>query len=82
MNRDELLAAVLKALRYVAPDLEPGSIDVAQPLREQVEIDSMDVLNFVIGIHKATGIDIPETEYRRLRTIEELVGYLESKAAR
>ncbi|STZ42023.1 acetyl-CoA synthetase [Mycolicibacterium gilvum] len=45
-------------------------------LRDQVDLDSMDWLNFLVGIHKRLHVDIPEADYRKLRTLADVVGYV------
>ena len=81
MTPDEIRAAVLRALGSVAPeaDLEQLRPDVG--FREQLDIDSMDFLNFVITLHKQLGIDIPEGDYARLATLQGCVEYLTSRQA-
>lgn len=73
------IAMVKSALYAVAPDLEGADIAPDESFREQFEIDSMDFLNFIIGLSKAAGIQIPEADYPRLQTLEGCVAYLESK---
>jgi acyl carrier protein len=46
------------------------------PVRAQVDIDSVDYLNFLIALHDATGVDIPETDYAQIVTLAGLVDYL------
>ena len=50
-------------------------------LREELDIDSMDFLNFVIGLHERTGIDVPERDYPKLATLAGCVSYLSAAAA-
>lgn len=50
--------------------------DSALDLRDQLDIDSMDFLNLVIGVHQALGVDIPEADYPRLVTLDGFVTYL------
>jgi acyl carrier protein len=45
-------------------------------LREQLDIDSMDGLNIMIGIHEATGVDIPEADYPQMANLNGCVAYL------
>ncbi|MGZ4588292.1 MAG: acyl carrier protein [Mycobacteriaceae bacterium] len=47
-----------------------------RPLRNQVDLDSMDWLNFLIALHTALKVDIPETDYSKLGTLNDLVGYV------
>ena len=44
--------------------------------RDQLDLDSMDLLNFVIGLHTALGVDIPEADYSKLATLDGCVDYL------
>jgi acyl carrier protein len=72
----ELRAVVLDALRQVAPEADLERLDPAADLREELEIDSMDVLNLAIAIHERTGVEIPETDYAKLRSLADGVAYL------
>jgi acyl carrier protein len=76
----ELRAIVLAALREVAPEADLERLDPAADLREELEIDSMDVLNLAIAIHERTGVEIPEADYGKLATLDQLVAYLERKS--
>jgi acyl carrier protein len=74
----ELLDLVKRTLFAVAPDLEGGPFEPEQTFREQFEIDSMDFLNFVIGLNKLTSLEIPEADYPQLQTPNDVVQYLRS----
>jgi acyl carrier protein len=74
-----LRETVLRALLDVAPDIDAATLDASVPFREQFDFDSMDHLNFVIGLHKALGIDIPEIDYPQLATLDGCVAYLARK---
>jgi acyl carrier protein len=80
MSPEQIRNVVLQALSDVAPELDPGSLDPKVELRSQLDLDSMDFLNFVLGLHKALGVDIPEADYRQLATLEGCVAYLAAKA--
>ncbi|MDH4339021.1 MAG: phosphopantetheine-binding protein [Thermoleophilia bacterium] len=81
MTRDEITEAVLRALSDVAPEADPATLRPDVSLRDQLDIDSMDLLNFVIGIHEQVHVDIPEADYARLQTLDEVVDYLVGKTA-
>ena len=70
--RDE----VLSVLTAIAPEVEAGDIEDDVLLRDQVDLDSMDWLNFLVGIHKRLHIDIPERDYGSLRTLADVVNYV------
>ncbi|HEX2530067.1 MAG TPA: phosphopantetheine-binding protein [Burkholderiaceae bacterium] len=80
MNDRELLAAIVAKLKSIAPEVEESTLRSDRPLREQVDLDSMDWLNFLIGLHQQFKVEIPESDYTKLRTLDDLTAYLRSKA--
>jgi acyl carrier protein len=78
MTRDEIRAAVLELLAEIAPELDPAALRADVPLRDQVDLDSMDWLNYLISIHQSLEIEIPEADYGRLSTVDELVAYVDA----
>ena len=81
MNETELRRRILEALRSVAPEVEPSEIQANVRLRDQIDIDSMDYLNFLIAIHQGLGVDIPETAYGKLATIDDIVAFVAGQRA-
>lgn len=79
MNRDEIRLSVLSVLRTIAPEMDPVGLDPGANLREQLDIDSMDFLNFVIRLHERFQVDVPEADYVRLQTLDDCVKYLAGK---
>jgi acyl carrier protein len=73
--------AVLAVLTRIAPEVDPGEIRDDALLRDQVDLDSMDWLNFLRGIHSRLHVDIPESDYASLRTLADVVGYVEKNAS-
>ncbi len=76
LSAESLRTTVLNALVAVAPDVDPGALDPATPFRDQFDFDSMDHLNFVIGLHRTLGVDVPETDYPQLSSLDGCVRYL------
>ncbi len=76
MNDEEIRRQVLDALKTVAPEIEPQLLRADRSLREGVDLDSMDWLRFLGMLHQATGVSIPETDYRQLDSLDALVAYL------
>ncbi len=79
MNRTELRNAFVEELRRIAPELEENELKSDRPLREQVDLDSMDWLNFLVALHERLKVDIPEADYRRLVTLDQALDYLGGK---
>lgn len=78
MNQSEIQQAFLEALVSVAPDAEPDALDRDEPLREQMDLDSMDLLNLVIRLNEVLGVEVPERDYPRLDSVANAVAYLEA----
>jgi acyl carrier protein len=80
MTGEEIRGAVLAALARVAPEADLGTLRPDVPVRDQVDIDSMDFLNFLVEIHRTIGVDVPETDYHELTTLDGCVSYLAKRA--
>lgn len=76
MNEEQLREVVLSSLSAIAPEVDVSEIELGEDLREQIDIDSMDFLNFIVAVHEKTGVDIPEADYPKLATVAALVEYL------
>lgn len=79
MTEDGIRDVVLKVLTSIAPEVDPLEIAPDVELRDQIEVDSMDLLNLVIGVHEETGVEIPESDYPKLATIDAFVSYLAAR---
>lgn len=76
MTRTEIEQTVVRALTAVAPEIDAASLKIDIPLRDQVDLDSMDVLRFMIELHKVCGVEVPETDYAKLASVTDAVDYL------
>lgn len=78
MTADGIRAKVLEMLGNVAPEADPAELQPDISLRDQLDVDSMDLLNFIISLHKEFGVEIPERDYGKLTTIDECVAYVKT----
>lgn len=76
MTPAEIRETVLRLLGEIAPEADPETLEPDVDLREQLDLDSMDVLNFVIAVDQELGVDIPESDYPRLLALDDFVAYL------
>ena len=79
MKNDEIRARVIEVLARIAPELDPAVLAPGENLRDQLDVDSMDFLNFVIGLHQAFGVEVPESDYHKLLTLDDCVSYLAAR---
>jgi len=76
MNDIELKEIIIAELTKVAPGSDPGALDLDDNLREGLDIDSFDALNFFIALSERLQIDIPDKDMGRLNTMGEILQYL------
>jgi acyl carrier protein len=79
VNDADIRSRVLDIIHSVAPELEPGDIRADRPLRDQVDLDSMDWLRVIVTVHEKLHVDIPEADYGKLRTLDDWAAYLRAK---
>ncbi len=81
MNEAEIRQTVKRALHRIAPEADLESLPGNADLRETIDLDSMDVLNLFVNFHELLKVDIPESDYGRLRTLDGCVEYLVKKTS-
>lgn len=81
MNDTDVRSLVLRTLREVAPDVDTAALDPGADFHDELDLDSMDILNLVIGLHDSTGVEIPERDYPQLVTVDACVAYLSERLA-
>ena len=76
MTEEDIRAAYLDELSRIAPDIDPASVGENDHLQDDLELDSMDVLNLVTALHERIGVDIPERDYPQIATVALATAYL------
>ena len=76
MNKIEAKSLIIDVLSGIAPEADYSALPGKAPLRDELDLDSMDFLNFIAVLHERTKIDIPEVDYPKLATLDGAVGYL------
>lgn len=82
MTRDEIRSEVLRALGDIAPEADLSVLAADVSFRDQLDVDSMDLLTFVIALHTRLHVDIPEADYPKLATLNGCVDYLAAAGVR
>lgn len=76
MTETELKQLLFEGLYQIAPEIDFSDLRFDDNLREELDIDSFDFLNFLIGINEKIGIEIPEQDYEKLMSLEQIINYL------
>jgi len=79
MSEIDIRKVVQEELNNIAPEVDLAAVGPAADLREVLDIDSMDFLNFITAIHHRLGIDIPELDYPKLLTLNGAIAYLTAR---
>lgn len=81
MTRDDIAATVIDIIRQIAPEADLRALAPDAPLREELDLDSMDFLNVMIGIKERLDVEVPEADHRRLATLAACIDYVASARA-
>jgi len=76
MTTEEIVLAVKDIIATIAPDEELDGLTMDEPLREQIELDSMDFLDIVMELRKRYGVHVPEDDYKELASLQGCANYL------
>lgn len=76
MTEAQITETIYKLLGQIAPEADVTQLSPDADIRQTLDIDSFDHLNFLIGLNDALGIDIPEADYGQLTTLTDIVHYL------
>lgn len=79
MNEIEIKQSVLDVLGKIAPEADFSQLGPDENVRQTLDIDSFDYLNFLVGLHQALGVEIPESDYAKLTTLSDIVRYVSDR---
>ncbi len=80
MTREQIRDIVLRELSRIAPEVDVHKLKPHDDLRDDLDLDSMDILRFVTALHSQCHIDIPEADYSKMKTLNACVEYIMQKA--
>ena len=79
MNRQEIRDVILEIIADIDEEADFVALDADKPLRDQLELDSMDFLDIVMELRKRHGIEVPEADYMQLASLDSSAEYLTPK---
>lgn len=79
MTDEQLKETIFDVLGQIAPEADPEDLEPDEDIREAFDIDSFDFLNFLIGLNERLGVEIPESDYGQLSSLNDLVTYLQAR---
>jgi acyl carrier protein len=79
MSEEEIKKTIFQLLKQIAPDTEPSTLKPDENIRQTLDIDSFDTLQFLVALNEKLGIEIPEADYGKITTLKTLVNYILDK---
>lgn len=79
MKEQEIKKTVFQLLQRIAPETDPWQLMPEENIREALNIDSFDALQFIVAISEELDVDIPEEDYGKTSNLKSLLAYLEKK---
>jgi acyl carrier protein len=76
LTKDQIKETIIGILQTIAPEADYDDLDPDAKLQETLDIDSFDFLNLLIGLDEAVGVSVPEADYGKLVSLNDLVDYL------
>ncbi|MEW6246309.1 MAG: acyl carrier protein [Nitrospirota bacterium] len=80
LTAEEVKSAVLRVLGDIAPEADLTSLNPDASFRDQLDLDSMDFLNFVIALHKELNVEIPEADYPKYASLNGCIEQLTARS--
>jgi len=81
MTRDQIAAIVADILQRIAPEADLSALSPDAPLRDELDLDSMDFLNVMIALEERLDVAVPEADHRKLATLAGCIDYVASARA-
>lgn len=79
MTDADIKTTIFQLLKRIAPDTDPATLGPTDNIRDTLGIDSFDALQFIIALNEKLGIEIPEQDYGKTGTLEQLIAYIKTK---
>ena len=79
MNEADIKQQIFHGLAQIAPEADLDEVDATVNLREELDIDSYDFLSLLIWLNETLGVEIPESDYEKLVSLSDVVGYLAAR---
>ncbi|MDD5160594.1 MAG: phosphopantetheine-binding protein [Sulfuricurvum sp.] len=75
MTQEQIKAAIIEQILFIAPDIEEANIIPDKNIQRSLEIDSFDFLKILTALNEVTGVEVPESDYSKVDTLEHMCEY-------
>ena len=81
MKDSEIRAVLLRILQEMVPEEDVAKLKPQVRIRDQIDLDSMDVVNFLVAVDEQLGVETPEKDYPKLATLDRCIAYFRTRLA-
>ena len=82
MKDSEIRAVLLRILQEMVPEEDVAKLKPQVRIRDQIDLDSMDVVNFLVAVDEQLGVETPEKDYPKLATLDRCIAYFRTRLAK
>lgn len=75
MTQEQIKTAIIEQILEIAPDIDEADILPDKNIQRSLEIDSFDFLKILTALNEILGVEVPESDYAKVDTLEHMVGY-------
>jgi acyl carrier protein len=79
MTQEQIQTAIIEQILEIAPDIDEADILPDKNIQRSLEIDSFDFLKILTALNEIIGVEVPESDYAKVDTLEHMVGYFSEK---
>jgi len=81
MTKDEIRQKIIEQIYEIAPEHEGETIPENENLQRSLEIDSFDFLSLLTAMNDELGVEVPESDYSDVDTLEHMADYFAKRLA-
>lgn len=75
MTKPEIINIIIEEILEIAPEIERADIIPDQNIQRSLEIDSFDFLKILTALNERLGVEVPESDYAKVDTLEHMSDY-------
>jgi acyl carrier protein len=72
ISKEEILARVSQLIAE-SFELDPAEVLPTADLREDLDLDSIDAIDLVVGLEEEIGLEVSEDELREIKVVQDIV---------
>lgn len=80
MTKEQIKTVIIKQILEIAPDVEESQIVSDKNIQRSLEIDSFDFLKILTALNEILGVEVSESDYAKVDTLEHMTEYFELRS--